>query len=203
MIGELEDAIVARIELLKPALPYSLPTIDSYGGQIDESAQATFKFPAVFVSFVNMKTDKAFGERDRLCTVNLVLYVCTRNARNERSRRQGSAHEVGSYQLAEDMIALLENQSLGMPMHRALMHTKIDTLFVARKSDGANAESILAVGFECAFVWEAALPECANGGAPVFASPPEEWKRTGQTFYIKPGDDTADLTALTEHAPNP
>lgn len=202
MIGELEDAIVARINLVKPSLPYQLPTIDTYGGQLDESAQATFRFPAVFVSFVNMKT-KMIGERSRIATVTLALYVATRNPRNERARRTGSKDEAGSYQIAEDMIALLENQRVGMPMLNPLKHTGIDTLFVARKSDGANAESVLAVGFECAFAWKAALPECARGGTPEVVAPDDEWERTGQTFYIKPGDDNADLQALTDHQPNP
>ena len=50
--------------------------------------------------------------------------------------------EAGSYEIAEDMIALLENQCLGLPMQEPLIHTGVETLFVARKSDGARAESI-------------------------------------------------------------
>jgi len=202
MIGQLEDAIIARINAAQAATiwPYKIMTVESYGGQISEETQSTFRFPAVFVAFKGMKQKQMLGERDRVMNVELVLYVAARNPRNERATRQGDMHEVGSYQLAEDMIALLENQRLGMPMHRPLMATGIETLFVARKSDGANAESILAISFECDFGWRAALPECAFGGTPEFQAPADDWLKTGQSFYLKPGDDVADLNAETIHA---
>ncbi|MDP3841055.1 MAG: DUF1834 family protein [Oxalobacteraceae bacterium] len=195
MIGELEDAIVARVNAAQAAglWPYKLLTVDTYGGQIDESTQSTFRFPAVFVAFTRMKQQGMLGERSRLVAVHLVLYVAARNPRNERATRHGDMHEPGSFQIAEDLIALLENQRLGLPMHRPLMHTEIETLFVARKSDGAHAESILAISFECQFAWSAALPECANVSA-------DDWLKTGQTFYLKPGDDVADAAALIVHA---
>jgi len=195
MIGELEDAIVARIKAAQQAAlwPYRLMTVETYGGQINESAQSTFQFPAVFVSFKRMRRKTLTGERGRIVNIELELYVAARNPRNERATRHGDMHEPGSYQIAEDMIALLENQRLGMPMHAPLMHTEIATLFVAAKSDGARAESILGVGFECEFGWQAALPELANVTT-------DDWLKTGQSFYFKPGDDIADLTAITQHA---
>lgn len=195
MIGELEDAIVARIKAAQAAglWPYKLLTIDTYGGQIDESTQSTFRFPAVFVAFTRMKQKQQVGERDRMVVVHLTLYVAARNPRNERATRHGDLHEPGSYQIVEDLLTLLENQRLGLPMALPLMHTEIDTLFVARKSDGANAESILAVSFECQFVWRAALPELANVST-------DDWLKTGQSFYIKPGDNLADAAAVITHA---
>lgn len=195
MIGELEDAIVARIKAAQAAglWPYKIMTIETYGGQIDESTQSTFRFPAVFVAFTRFKKRGALGERARLVDVHLVLYVAARNPRNERSTRHGDMHEPGSFQIAEDLIALLENQRVGMPMTHALSAEEIDTLFVARKSDGANAESILAVSMECQFTWSAALPECANVST-------DDWLKTGQTFYLKPGDNIADASTLIVHA---
>lgn len=195
MIGELEDAIVARVNAAQAAglWPYKLLTVETYGGQIAEDTQSTFRFPAVFIAFTRMKQKEMLGERDRLVSVHLVLYVAARNPRNERATRHGDMHEPGSFQIAEDLIALLENQQLGLPMVRPLMHTEIETLFVARKSDGAHAESILAISFECQFAWRAALPECANVTT-------DDWLKTGQTFYLKPGDDIADLSAVTIHA---
>ena len=195
MIGELEDAIVDRIKAAQAAglWPYKLLTIETYGGQISEDTQSTFRFPAVFVAFTRSKKQGELGERGRLVNVHLVLYVAARNPRNERATRHGDMHEPGSFQIAEDMITLLENQRLGMPMTQPLSHNEIDTLFVARKSDGAHAESVLAVSFECQFGWQAALPECANVTE-------ADWLKTGQTFYLKPGDDNADAAALTIHA---
>lgn len=195
MIGELEDAIVARIQAAQAAAlwPYKLLTVETYGGQIDESTQSTFRFPAVFVAFTRMKKLGALGARDRQVAVHLVLYVAARNPRNERATRHGDQHEPGSFQIAEDLIALLENQRLGMPMMQPLSHTEIETLFVARKSDGAAAESILAISFECQFGWRAALPECAQVTA-------DDWLKTGQTYYLTPGDDVADAAALIVHS---
>lgn len=195
MIGELEDAIVARIKAAQAAglWPYKLLTIDTYGGQIDESTQSTFRFPAVFVAFTRMKQKQMVGERDRMVVVHLTLYIAARNPRNERATRHGDMHEPGSFQIVEDLIALLENQRLGMPMVQPLMHTEVETLFVARKSDGANAESILAVSFECQFIWRTALPELANVSI-------DDWLKTGQTFYLTPDDHVADAAALIVHA---
>jgi phage gp37-like protein len=194
VIPQLEDAIINRIKGAQTAeiWPYKLGTIESYAGQIQEEKQSTFKFPAVFASFVGWKPKAKTGERGRVITVDLMLYVAARNPRNERATRHGDTHEPGTYQIAEDMIALLENQRLGMPMHQPLMSNGVQTIFVGRKSDGANAESVLALPFECEFVWQAALPECAN-------VTPDDWLKTGQTFYL-PEDDDADLAAVTQHA---
>lgn len=195
MIAELEDAVVARIKAAQDAglWPYKLLTIDTYGGQIAEDSQSTFRFPAVFVAFTRMKKKGALGERTRKVDVHLVLYVATRNPRNQRATVHGDMHEPGSFQIAEDVIALLENQRLGMQMTMPLSAEEIETLFVARKSDGANAESILAIPFVCEFAWQAALPECANVTA-------DDWLETGQTFYLSPDDGVADAGALTVHA---
>jgi phage gp37-like protein len=195
MIAELEDAIVARIQAAQAAglWPYKLLTIETYGGQISEDTQSTFRFPAVFVSFTRLKKLGDLGERARHARVHLVLYVAARNPRNERATRHGDMHEPGSYQIAEDMIALLENQRLGMPMTKPLTAEEIETLFVARRSDGAQAESILAIPMQCEFAWEAALPDCVNVTE-------GDWIKTGQSFYITPGDDVADTETLTTHA---
>lgn len=195
MIGELEDAVVARIKAAQAAglWPYKLPTIDTYGGQIAEDTQSTFRFPAVFVAFTRMKKKGQLGERTRKVDVHLVVYVAARNPRNERATRQGDMHEPGSFQIAEDLIALLENQRLGMSMTQPLSVEEIETIFVARQSDGAKAESILALPFTCEFSWQAALPECAN-------VTPDDWLETGQTFYLTPDDGVADAGALTVHA---
>lgn len=194
MIAQLEDAIIARIKAAQEAAlwPYKLLTIENYAGQIDEEKQSTFRFPAVFASFVRWKRKTQTGERGRIITVDLMLYVAARNPRNERATRHGDMHEPGSYQIAEDMIALLENQCLGMPMVHPLTSNGVETIFVGRKADGAKAESVLALPFECDFGWQAALPECAN-------VTPDDWLKTGQTFYL-PGDDDADLGAITQHA---
>jgi phage gp37-like protein len=194
MIGELEDAIVARIKQGQAAglWPYRIATIDSYGGQIDEDTQSTFQFPAVFVSYTGHQTKRKTGERGRIIEVHLALYVAAHNPRNERATRQGDMHEPGSYQIVEDMLNLLENQRLGMPMTQPLEHQDVKTLFVARTSDGHRAESILAVRFACEFGWFAGLPECANVTK-------DDWLKTGQTFYLTPGDDAADLSAVIQH----
>ncbi|KAF1041332.1 MAG: hypothetical protein GAK35_03386 [Herbaspirillum frisingense] len=194
MIAEFEDAMIARIKAGqdKKLWPYRLATIESYGGQIDENAQSTFQFPAVFVAFIGWKQERKAGERTRIVRAKFTIYVAARNPRNERATRHGDKHEAGSFQIAEDMIALLENQKLGFPLSQPLEHTEIETLFVARRSDGVNAESILAVPFEMSFGWKAALPECANPSE-------DDWLTTGQSFYLSPGDDQPDLGAVIQH----
>lgn len=195
MIAELEDAMVARIQAAQDAglWPYKLLTIETYGGQISEDTQSTFRFPAVFVAFTRLRKLGDIGERTRKARLHLVVYVAARNPRNERATRHGDMHEPGSYQIAEDIIALLENQRLGMPMTLPLSADEIETLFVARKQDGANAESILAIPFQCEFAWQAALSDCETVSQ-------DDWLKTGQSFYLQPDDGVDDAAALTTHA---
>ena len=75
VIGELEDAMIARIVAARAGLPYALPTVESYGGQLDDDVQSTFQLPAVFVTFGGEKLLKLLGERSREMEVEFVVYV--------------------------------------------------------------------------------------------------------------------------------
>ncbi len=183
MLGELEDAILARIRLFneQPGAPYRLRTIESYGGQLDEDTQETYQSPAIFVVLAGMQTLARVSERTSRDKLDVDIYCVAYNNRNERSRRQGDKTEVGSYQLAEDVRALLENQKLGQPI-KPLRFSSLRPEFVARKQDGQQARSILRLSFSTEVVIEAALPDCIHPTPDMLAG-------ISSGFYVRPGGE--------------
>jgi len=170
VIGAVEDAIIARLDKtvgLHPAnaWPYRVPTIASYGGQIavddagNPTVMATFNMPALFVAFGDFRMEKALGERTGNYNLDYVVYCAAYNTRNERAQRQGAPHEVGTYQLAEDVAGILANQRLGQPI-KPLRVKRIEPLFGARRNE-AKAVSVVAVHLTSQVQWEADLPDCA------------------------------------------
>lgn len=170
VIAQVEDAIIDRLQKtvgLQPvnAWPYKVPTIESYGGQIavddagNPTVMASFVLPALFVAFGDLKLDKALGERTGNYSLDYVVYCACYNTRNERAQRHGDAHEVGSYQLSEDVAQILANQKLGQPI-KPLRVKRIESLFAARRNE-AKAISVFAVHLTSQVQWEADLPDCA------------------------------------------
>ena len=181
-IGALEDAIIARLTAARAALPYRLPTIESYGGQLDDDVQATFQLPALFVTFAGENLIKMLGERSREMEVEFVIYCVAYNTGNERATRHGDLHNAGSYQLMHDVVAVMSNQAFGL-LTRAMKVTKCTPMFTARKQDGAKAQSVIAVHATGVYQFKSDITDCAH---------PTEIELHGiaSGFYLKPGNDS-------------
>jgi len=117
MIGAIEQAIVDRISLADSTgvLGYRLKKVASYGNELDHEIRTVIKnFPAVWIVFKGEPKPENIGDGawDHRPTFSVIVGVS--NRRNEESSRRGAAGKVGSYQLLEDVRALIAGHSLGL-----------------------------------------------------------------------------------------
>jgi phage gp37-like protein len=118
MIGHVENAMLTRIAAASAAgaIGYTYLTLETFPKRFDEllSSQQV-RFPACWTAFGGAgKVDRVRTGRWRAhCSFSLV--VAAENLRNEQARRHGgSPSEPGSYQLAQDALRILGDQSLGL-----------------------------------------------------------------------------------------
>jgi phage gp37-like protein len=193
-LAAIEDAIKARIAGAK--LPY-LRTVATYGGELDDNlAEAIRRFPAVWVAF------QSEGEGQRLTTsgsvyripATWVVLAAARNLRNEAATRKGDMVNVGTYQMLEDMRALLAGQDFGL---------EIDNLRPGRVRSLTNARfqnlgvSVYAQEWRTAYDYRVAA-RCAaaqldNGGQPISLP---ELSSIGVNYHLLPDDGQADAVDL-------
>lgn len=118
MIGEIEDAMIARITVAQGAdgvLGYAVPTIGSYGGELDQdlAALARGRYPAIWITYAGEDTPREVAG-GRECPAVFAVLVAARSSRNETVRRRGDGGVVGAYQIQRDVRALLIDQQLGL-----------------------------------------------------------------------------------------
>lgn len=119
-IGLVENAIIARLDAASKGrvLGYSLRTIETLPTDLDDRL-ATYiqNFPAVWVAFGGWPSATTLGDGEAVVTASFNVIVGASSLRNERAQRHGGGPgEVGSYQMAMDVIALLQGQDFGLPI---------------------------------------------------------------------------------------
>lgn len=117
MIGRIEDAILARIRLAQGmggVLGYDIPTLGSYGGELDQdlAAFARGRYPAVWVTFAGEDAPREVAGGTAYPAVFAII-IAARSSRTETARRRGDAGTIGAYQLQNDVRALLVDRQLG------------------------------------------------------------------------------------------
>ncbi len=119
IFSDLEDAIIARLTGKSGngdgKLGYAL-TVGSYGGEFDseadlESARVKFPCALVLLKEIGRGQENSTGQK---VPVTYTIFVAAQNRRGDRARRQGAAGQVGTYQIAWDIRALLKGQMLGL-----------------------------------------------------------------------------------------
>ena len=197
MISQIEDAIIARINAAAAATPglgYKLPTVESYGGELDDDLAAVVrKFPAVWVTFAGSgKSRPVATARNKWITpATFVVMVGARNVRGERATRKGLTvggviKEVGVYQMLSDISLLLVNNDLGLPIEyfkpgatRTLFNTKL------------NGQAMAVFARE----WHTEFVE-TQPRVPIDPTDPM-WLKLGINYYLAPGDAVADASDTT------
>lgn len=174
-IATLENAIIERIRGAKPRY---LRFVGSYGGELAGEWQAVIRsLPAVWVTFRGMSEPRAQNTaRTRWrATLELSTIVAARNVRGESAGRHGhpGGHpaEVGTYQMINDVSALICLQDFGLSGVDYLRPGAIRTLFGA--ATGADALSVLAQGWFADIELRMREPGKAYPGT-VDPVPPEE-----------------------------
>lgn len=125
IVGLVETAIHARVRLAEQAgvLGYHYRQVESLPIDIDDLLGERIQaYPACFTVFGGAKATKRIRGVDQVEATYHVV-VAAENARNEASSRLGaSAAEIGSYQLALDMVALLSRQTLGLAIDKLMLN---------------------------------------------------------------------------------
>lgn len=196
MLAAIEDAIIARIKAAAAATPglgYKLPTVESYGGELDDDLAAVVrKFPAVWVTFAGSgKSRPSSTARNKWLTpATFVVMVGARNVRGERATRKGLTvggviKEVGVYQMLADISLLLINNDLGLAIGnlkpgatRTLFNTKLN----------GQALAVFAREWHTEFV-ETQPRKLIDTTDPM-------WLKLGINYYLTPGDAVADASDL-------
>lgn len=122
MFADIETSILRRLELAASAenkiLGYSWGTCETYPENWQdylENNLALLRAPAVWVTFGGMtKISASTRGVDVRATYGVI--VAAKNYRNQRNARFGGASpdEIGSYQLVNDVIGLLNGNNLGL-----------------------------------------------------------------------------------------
>lgn len=194
MIAAIEDAIIERIQnaaAATPGLGYTIREVKSYGGEFDDDlSQVVRSFPAVWVTFVSAgKSRPMANSRNKWLTpVTFAVMVGAMNIRGERATRQGVnvggvLHEVGVYQMLQDISLLLINSDLGLKIDY-LKPGATRTLYNTRMN--CQALAVFAREWHTEFV-EAQPREPID---PTSA----DWLSTGINYYLQPDDGVADLS---------
>lgn len=98
-----------------PALGYTIEKIDSYKAELSNfGTLIRNKRSAALVASGGLRFKRHFAESTEF-EVSVLVYLYNRNAKlNERSTRFGCKGEVGLYQMIEDVLDLLNNNTLGL-----------------------------------------------------------------------------------------
>jgi len=173
MIGAVENAILARIQAAQKAgaLGYTIRSLASYAGEFDDDlATVVRQFPAVWVTFKGLGRAEEIGHAWKV-PATFTVFVAAQNRRNEKAGRHGAAGEVGSYQMVEDLRALLSGQRLGLVI-AALQPGPVAALYNG-KTRGALA-SVYACDFTTGWLDEFA-GDVADADLDDFATFHADW----------------------------
>lgn len=172
MIGEIENAILARLKAAQAGVPlgYRWATLETYPANWDEYLRDKVPdAPGAWVVFGGGAQAEAVSIGSARLPATFGVVVMAENARNETAQRHGGQKpdgtplpaEPGSYQLAEDVIQLIHGQTLGLDID-ALKLSGVHFVRSIGLIKDRNV-SMLAVTFETAIAF--------LGTAPVFPAP--------------------------------
>lgn len=111
MIAQIENAMLTRLTSANTLglLGYAINTVASYDGVFDDATSLTTivtQIPGVWVTFLGEETTADRGYTDHEMTPSFRVIVAAGN------KRTGA--DVGTYQMAKDVGALLSGQRLGL-----------------------------------------------------------------------------------------
>ncbi len=172
-VADVEDGMLAALRAAnaltvgdpaEPFLGYVLRQLDNYQGQLeggDPAAIAQFirDLPAVWLCF----EDATFNETNGTFDAAFSVVCVATNARNEKAARRGAgAGETGVYQIARDVVGLLDGQSFSIPGITAVRCTKISLPFNANYQKTRIALALLTFSTH----WDPSAFNAAAGDMP-------------------------------------
>lgn len=176
IIEKIEDAIVAAV-LAAGIIPSG--EVNSYAGEFDDDTfEHIRKLPAAWATFGGASRPKRSGANLWRYDATFGLIIAARSVKSHGAGRKG---EAGVYALLDKTHKLLLRQDLDLPILE-LAPGAIRPLVNSRLRN----EAIVAYTQEWHTAWVEKVPPEAGA----------LWMRQGLSYYLKPGDDTADTEDL-------
>ncbi|MDP2373167.1 phage protein Gp37 [Reyranella sp.] len=162
IIARIESAMIARLKAASDlgVLGYTLSDVTTLPSDLDERlAEYVQTFPTAWVVFGGWPNAENMGGGEAAVVASFHVVVAAANLRNEKAQRHGvaSAGEVGSYQMAMDVIGLLMGQDFGLDMGPLLLGA-CSPLYNGALQDKRRA-SLFAVKFDTRLVINPLAPE--------------------------------------------
>jgi len=192
IVAQIENAMGARLNAASKlgVLGYSLRAVESLPTDLDEFLSAEIRdFPAAWTVFGGWRKLNDMGGGEVLVEGTFHLVVGASNLRNEKAQRHGGAPgEIGSYQLALDLPALLVAQDFGLPIS-ALKLGACTPLYTGgdRKK---RPVSLFAIAFTSEFMLSPRAP------AEITVPPIGDFTTFAAGWDIPPHDGQADASSL-------
>lgn len=142
--------------------------IKTYGGEFDDDISAVIKvFPAIWVTFEGSRVPEKMNFNKTRMPVVFVVLVGARSVRNEEVQRHGTEHDVGTFQMLDNVQRLLTGNDLssqGLDGLAPLQLGRVKTIF----NGGTRGQSIsvLAQEFLTSYVITASDRDRENDVAP-------------------------------------
>lgn len=143
MIATIENAILNRVFNLQTNFGYKYAILESWPDNWKtylETRLGGLVTPAAWVTFTGLnETDQDLNTRyETVCTARFGIVVAAKNTRNQVAARHGASvqnplkpYEVGVYQLAQDLIGVLNgwspHESAGLLMLKSLQTGEVDS----------------------------------------------------------------------------
>ncbi len=188
IFGEIENAIIEHLKAASAAgvLGYHLKQVDTLPSDIDRNLAVYIKrFPAAWTVWTGYRRLGVNGDGSTLVEARFNLVVGASSQRNEKAQRHGVAGEVGAYQLAADLPALIAGQTFGLPIGE-LVIGDCSSLYSAGQQDQLKA-SMFGIGLTC----EAELAQSAP--FPVVSPEMGEFLTLAVGWDLPPHSGAADL----------
>lgn len=181
----IKDLIAQQIE--QKIWPW-VREVKTYGGEFDDDITTAIRsFPAIWITFEGSGTPKRISHNKTEYPIQFVILVGARSLRNEETRRQGTAFDIGTYQMLDHVQRLLTNNDLSsMGVHGvaplALGRTK--TIFNTAVRE--QSISVLAQSFSTQYVITASDRDRTEDATE------SEIHRINLDYVFQPQDDKAD-----------
>lgn len=189
IVAQIENAMVAALQGAAVASGVRVD-IESYGGQLDDDlAEWVRRVPAIWVVFGGAEAPTAVAtSKDKWKFRGTFTTFCAqRNLAHNKAQRQGDANNPGVYALMQLTKAALLNKDLALPIKHfapGRIRTVASVMF--------NRESAMVYAVDWITEW------IEQATAETFA--PEGWlNTTALQFFLKPGDDLADMEGTVTH----
>lgn len=183
IVSDIETAMVSALRATADAGSFAVPTIESYGGQLDDDTLEWVRvLPALWVVFAGADKPKreSTSAKTWRFTGTFTVFAAQRNLAGNQALRQGDARNPGVYALMQLGLAALLGKDLGLAI-QALQPGAVRTVF----SGVVNRDAVMVYAANWHCDWITSATESA-------LTPDGDLVTLGLEYLLKPGDNVAD-----------